>query len=83
MRLMTPLEKLEELLPTDEQDKALVKVFEQQVLDSQHPDFKYMTFTDWSVKHVSKASYDDCIIAKVPNPLAPELGIETNGHIHS
>ena len=83
MRLMTPLEKLEELLPTDEQDKALVKGVEEQVVDRQHPDFKYMTFTDWIVKHVSKASYDDCIIAKVPNPLAPELGIETNGHIHS
>ena len=83
MRLMTPLEKLEELLPTDEQDKALVKVYETHVLDSQDPDFAYMTFTDWIVKHVSKAGYDDCIIAKVPNPLAPELGIETDGYTHS
>ncbi len=80
---MTPLEKLTELLPTDEQDKALVKVYETHVLDSQDPDFAYMTFTDWIVKHVSKASYDDCIIAKVPNPLAPELGIETDGYTHS
>ena len=83
MGLITPLEKLTELLPTDEQDKALVKVFEQHVLDSQHPDFKCMTFTDWIVKHVSKASYDDCILAEVPNSLAPVLGIETNGYTHS
>ena len=83
MGLITPVKKLTELSPTPEQDKALVRVFEQHVLDSQHPDFAYMTFTDWIVKHVSKASYDDCIIAKVPNPLAPELGIETDGHTHS
>lgn len=83
MGLIIPVEKLEQLDPTDEQEEALGKVFEQHVLDSQHPDFKYMTFTDWIVKHVSKASYDDCIIAKVPNPLAPELGIETDGYTHS
>ncbi len=83
MRLITPVKKLEELSPTPEQDKALKRVFEQHILDSQHPDFAYITFTDWIVKHVSKASYDDCIIAKVPNPLAPELGIETDGYTHS
>ena len=80
MGLITPLEKLTELLPTDEQDKALVKVFEQHVLDSQHPDFAYLTYTDWIVKHVHKASYDDCIMAAVPNMW---LGIETDGYTHS
>ena len=80
MTLITPVKKLEQLSPTPEQDKALVKVFEQHVLDSQHPDFAYMTFTDWIVKHVSKASYDDCIMAAVPDML---LGIETNGYTHS
>ena len=83
MGLITPLEKLTELLPTDEQDKALVKVFEQHVLDSQHPDFAYISFTDWIVKHVHKASYDDCIMVKIPNPFSPTLGIETDGHTHS
>ena len=83
MKLITPVEKLEQLNPTDEQDEALKRVFEQHILDSQDPDFAYITFTDWIVKHVSKASYDDCIIAKVPNPLAPELGIETDGYTHS
>jgi hypothetical protein len=80
MKLITPVKKLEELSPTPEQDKALVRVFEQHVLDSQHPDFAYMTFTDWVVKDVHKAMYDDCIMAAVPNMW---LGIETNGHTHS
>ena len=38
MRLITPVERLEELSPTPEQDEALVKVYEIHVLDSQHPD---------------------------------------------
>jgi|TARA_Y100000052_G_C2898681_1_gene55374 hypothetical protein len=80
MRQITPLEKLTELSPTPEQDEALVKVFEQQVLDSQHPDFAEMTFTDWIVKHVFKASYDDCIMADVPYMC---IGIETNGYTHT
>ena len=80
MKLITPVKKLLELSPTDEQDKALRRVFERHVLDSQHPDFAYMTFTDWIVKHVHKASYDDCIMAAVPNMW---LGIETNGYTHS
>ncbi len=80
MGLITPLEKLTELLPTDEQDKALKRVFEQHILDSQHPDFAYLTYTDWVVKHVHKAFFDDCIMAAVPDML---LGIETNGHTHS
>ena len=80
MKLITPVKKLEELSPTPEQDEALVKVYEIHVLDSQHPDFAYITFTDWVVKHVSKASYDDCIMAAIPNMW---LGIETNGYTHS
>ena len=83
MRFNAPYEKLEQLDPTDEQVGALGKVFVLHVIDSQDEEFKSLTFSEWLVKHVSKASYDDCIIAKVPNPLAPELGIETNGHIHS
>ena len=80
MGLITPVKKLTELSPTPEQDKALVRVFEQHVLDSQHPDFAYMTFTVWIVKDVHKAVYDDCIMAAVPNMW---LGIETNGYTHS
>ena len=80
MGLITPVKKLTELSPTPEQDKALVRVFEQHVLDSQHPDFAYMTFTDWIAKDVHKAVYDDCIMAAVPNMW---LGIETNGYTHS
>jgi hypothetical protein len=80
MGLITPVKKLTELSPTPEQDKALVRVFEQHVLDSQHPDFAYTTFTDWIVKDVHKAVYDDCIMAAVPNMW---LGIETNGYTHS
>tara|TARA_R100000315_G_C5080617_1_gene46701 strand:- start:57 stop:299 length:243 start_codon:yes stop_codon:yes gene_type:complete len=80
MELITPVEKLEQLSPTPEQDEALVKVFEQHILDSQHPDFAYLTYTDWIVKHVHKAIMDDCIMAAVPNMW---LGIETNGLTHS
>jgi len=80
MTLITPVKKLEQLSPTPEQDKALVKVFEQHVLDSQNPDFAYLTFTDWVVKDVHKAMYDDCIMAAVPDMW---LGIETDGYTHS
>ena len=80
MTFITPVKKLEQLSPTPEQDKALVKVFEQHVLDSQHPDFAYLTFTDWGVKDVHKAMYDDCIMAAVPDMW---LGIETDGYTHS
>ena len=83
MKLLPPVKKLLELSPTDEQDKALRRVFERHVLDSQHPDFAYISFTDWIVKHVHKASYDDCIMVKIPNPFSPTLGIETDGHTHS
>ena len=80
MTFITPVKKLEQLSPTPEQDKALVKVFEQHVLDSQHPGFAYLTFTDWIVKDVHKAIMDDCIMAAVPNMW---LGIETDGYTHS
>jgi len=77
---MTPVEKLAALELSPEQDKALKKVFQQHVLDSQHPDFAHMTFSDWVVKHVHKAFFDDCIMTAVPNMW---LGIETNGYTHS
>ena len=79
-RCMTTTEKLEQLKMTPEQDKALIKVFERHVRDSEHPDFANLAFNDWVVKDVFKAPFDDCIMAAVPHMW---LGIETDGYTHS
>ena len=62
-RCMTTTEKLEQLKMTPEQDKALIRVFERHVRDSEHPDFANLAFNDWVVKDVFKAPSDDCIMA--------------------
>ena len=80
---MTPIEKLDELAMTVEQNNALERVYERHVKESEHPKFKGLSYYDWLVTYAHRATYDHCIMAATPNPFSPWLGIESNGHTHS
>jgi len=80
---MTPIEKLDELAMTVEQNNALERVYERHVKESEHPKFKGLSYYDWLVTYTHRATYDHCIMAATPNPFSPWLGIETDGYTHS
>ncbi len=66
---------------TPEQSKALVRIFEWHVRDSEHGDFKNVGFMDWVKRDVIQLEYmDNCLLAAVPGMT---IGIEVDGYSHT
>ena len=65
---------------TAAQQTALVRIYSRHVRHTDHADFAGMEFTDWLQRDVTVASFNDCVMAAVPNMV---IGIEPDGHTHT
>ena len=65
---------------TAAQQTALVRIYSRHVKHTDHADFAGMEFTDWLQRHVTASSFDDSVMAAVPNMV---IGIEPDGYAHT
>ena len=65
---------------TAAQQTSLVRIYSRHIRHSDHPDFAGIKFTDWLQRDVTVASFNDCVMAAVPNMT---IGIEPDGYSHT